>query len=110
MSSIDPEVLYLILTKVAAREPFYTLDGKSGTINGQQLGEVYERITGSRVGSRVNWEPSLTQINALLKKVGLPALGLVFSEDSKPTEALAKVQATKWPTFAALKALYAKRK
>ena len=110
MSSIDPEILYLILTKVATKEPFYSLDGKSGTITRRQLGEVYERITGNRVGSRVNWEPSLTQLNGLLKKCGLPAIGTVLSDEGTITEAMKGVHSAKWPTFTALKALYAKRK
>ena len=110
MSSIDPEVLYLILTKVAAKEPFYSLDGKSGTITRRQLGEVYERITGSRVGSRVNWDPTLLQLNTLLKKCGLPEIGPVLSDDGKVTEAVALIHSKRWPTFAALKTLYAKRK
>ena len=109
-NSIDPEVLYLILTKVAAKETFYGFDGKTGTITRRQLGEVYERITSSRVGSRVNWDPSLTQLNMLLQKCGLPALGVVLSDDGKITNALNSVHSAKWPTFSALKALYAKRK
>jgi hypothetical protein len=109
MSSIDPEVLYLILTKVAAKEPFYSFDGKKGTITRRQLGEVYERITGSRVGSRMNWDAPLTQLNTLLQKCGLPAIGLVLSESGSITPELIAVHAKTWPPFSALKGLYSKK-
>jgi hypothetical protein len=103
MSDIDPEVLYLILTKVASKERFYTLDGSTDTITPRQLGEVYERITGSRVGSRVNWEPSLKQLNLLLKKCKLPSLGDVLSVDGTVADPVAAIGKTKWPTFGELK-------
>jgi hypothetical protein len=108
MSTHDPEVLYLILTKVAAKEHFYGFQALQGTILKRELAEVYERITGNRVGTRLNWDPHLTQLNALLSKCGLPALGAVV-EPTQPAE-LPKVHATKWPAFSALKDLYSKRK
>src|SRR3954471_19679990 len=62
MSNLDPEVLYLILSKVAAQETFYSYQPQGagrplGTITPSELGQVYERITGSRVGTRLNWAP-----------------------------------------------------
>ena len=81
MSKTDPEVLYLILTKVAARETFYNYDpvklpsGQTpGTITHRQLGEVYERITGNRTSMRTNWNQPLDQLNTLLSQCGLPSL------------------------------------
>ena len=119
MSTIDPEVLYLILTKVSAKEAFYgfnfaaTPSGqKAGTILRRQFAEVYERITGSRIGARLNWDVPLDQLNALLKKCGFPPLGIIVVPDraaSAIDEAtLAKIHATKWPIFSELKSTYKK--
>ena len=111
MSNIDPEVLYLILTKVAAKEIFYSYDATSGTITHRQLAEVYERVTNNRVGARLNWDTPLGQLNALLKKCGLPSLSAVVLEEggqSSSSDSLSKVQAAKWPPFSALKKLYRK--
>lgn len=118
MSNIDSEVLYLILTKVARKEQFYSYDAsqdrpgqKPGTISSKDLARVYERITGKRVGSRLNWKTPLEQLNILLSHCGLPAIGKVVLPDqgSEPTtEALNKVQDTQWPAFSALRNLYKK--
>jgi hypothetical protein len=122
MSNIDPEVLYLILTKVAAKESFYSYDPArlpagqpAGTITKEELGALYERITGNRVGSRLNWAPPLGQLNGLLLRCGLPPVGEVVLA-ARPAEtapaalsaSLAKVHATKWPPFSGLKDLYRK--
>lgn len=124
MSSIDPEVLYLILTKTSARESFYGFDAMNpgpgqppGTITPRQIAGVYERITGHRVGTRVNWVPPLTQLNALLARCALPPLGTLVRLETagEPSAtatpgALDRVHATKWPTFGALKTLLLPRK
>ncbi len=117
MSIVDSEVLYLILTKVAAKESFYTYDPnqipssqKPGTITCQQLGEVYERITGIRTGSRFNWNIPLNQLNGFLLQCSLPALGVVVvtaGQDSSPA-LFSSAQATKWPPFGTLKSRYRK--
>ncbi len=109
MSSVDPEILYLILSKVALKVSFYTLDGKTLTITPKQLSEIYERITGSRVGSRVNWNLHLTQLNNLLLQCGLPAIGDVLSDQEKVTKNIEIIHSTKWPTFVELKQIYAKK-
>jgi hypothetical protein len=113
MSTIDPEILYLILSKVARREVVYQFDPTSspvpGTISKKQLAEVYERISGSRPGSRLNWQAPISQLSALLKRCQLPELGVVVLKDadSKPEAAsLAKAHAASWPTFAELKKRY----
>lgn len=117
MSVTDPEVLYLILTKTSARESFYGFDAANpgpgqtpGTITSRQLAAVYERITGNRVGTRLNWATPITQLNTLLGKCKLPPLGVVFLAEGSTTDtaALAKAHATKWPPFGALKSLYTK--
>ena len=118
MSNIDPEVLYLILTKVARKEPFYGYDAaqqqpiqKPGTISSRELALVYERVTGNRVGSRLNWKTPLEQLNLLLSHCGLPAIGklVLLDQGPEPTpEALDKVQGTQWPAFGALRNLYRK--
>lgn len=122
MSTIDPQVLYLILSKVAAKDFFYGFDAKQGapgqtpgTITRRQLSEVYERITGNRVGARLNWDTQVGQLNTLLQKCGLPALGVVLLAEGaqavagEQNDALKRVHATKWPTFGELKGLYGKR-
>lgn len=122
MSKIDPEVLYMILTKVAARAAFYNYDPAQlpssqpeGTITHRQLGEVYERITGDRVGIRTNWNLPLDQLNVLLGHCRLPSLSpllLTTAEASAPpgsaaeTEARRRTQEQKWPAFGELKKLY----
>ncbi len=121
MSKIDSEVLYLILTKVAAREKFYNYDpallpsGQApGTITHRQLGEVYERVTGNRMSIRTNWNPPLDQLNTLLGQCRLPSLSplLLTSAEAAagppPERAreLEKVHSMKWPLFSALKMLY----
>lgn len=119
MSKIDSEVLYLILTKVAAQQSFYNYDpeklpsGQSpGTITHRQLGEVYERITGDRMSVRTNWGPPLEQLNRLLAQCALPSLTpllLTAAGATRVTETsveLKKVHAEKWPPFSALKGLY----
>ncbi|MGZ3697327.1 MAG: hypothetical protein ACXWP5_04415 [Bdellovibrionota bacterium] len=115
MSQIDPQVLYLILTKVAAKEIFYNFDGAktTGTITTRQLGEVYERITGNRVGTRLNWTAHLSQVDLLLKQCGLPSLSpvVVIEGGAAATpESLSKAHQTRWPPFAELKNLYRKGK
>jgi hypothetical protein len=121
MSKIDPEVLYLILTKVAGGGAFYNYDPSTlpstqpkGTITHRHLGEVYERITGNRVGTRINWNQPLDQLNALLSQCRLPSLSpllLTSAEAGAVTSApyaadIKAVQATAWPAFSALKSLY----
>jgi hypothetical protein len=126
MSKVDSEVLYLILTKVAAKEAFYTYDPKllptgqpAGTITHRQLGEAYERITGNRMSTRTNWNMPVDQLNALLARCGLPSLSplLLTSAEAQagpaargagPSVALLQTQAVKWPPFIALKGLYRK--
>lgn len=119
MAQIDLETVYLILTKVAREEVFYTYDpsqrGPSqtpGTITAKELAQIYERITGRPIGSRVNWVTPLDQLNLFLSHCGLPALGkLVLQEGgahSSSEEALAKVRNTQWPAFSTLKNLYRK--
>ena len=118
MATIDLEVLYLILTKVARREDFYSYSGaqsgpgqKPGTISGKELALVYERIKGVRLGSRVKWDTHLGQLNLFLSHCGLPALGKVLLQEGRPDpspEALAKVQDVQWPPFSSLKNLYKK--
>lgn len=114
MSQIDPQVLYLILTKVAAKENFYGYDAakplaplKPGTITPRSLGEVYDRITGGRSGARQNWAPHLQQLHDLVVRCGLPPLTTVV--DGAEGEALTKVHAAAWPPFHELKKLYGKR-
>jgi hypothetical protein len=124
MSKIDSEVLYLILTKVAAKESFYNYEPKllpstqaAGTVTHRQLGDVYERITGNRTGTRMNWNIPLGQLNALLALCKLPSLSpviLTSAEAGQPLtpsaqRALSDVHATKWPPFSALKSLYRRR-
>ena len=119
MASIDPEVLYLILTKVARQENFYTYvatqdaPGQTpGTIAAKDLAAVYERITGNRVGSRVNWSVPLDQLNLFLSHCGLPALGKLVRQEKgleATPEALGRVRDTQWPAFSALKNLYRKK-
>ena len=121
MSKIDSEVLYLILTKVAARESFYNYDPARlptgqipGTITHRQLGEVYERITGNRMSLRTNWNVPLDQLNLLLAQCQLPPLSPVLltsaeagaKQETAASEELKKVHAAKWPPFSALKTLY----
>ena len=114
MSKIDPEVLYLILTKVAAKETFYNYipaqlssGQKLGTITLRHLAEVYERITGNRIGATLKWSVPFSQLDALLAQCGLPALSVVA--DVTPAEdRLGKAWATKWPGFGALKTMYRK--
>jgi|GEM_PF-6675785 len=115
MSSIDPEVLYLILTKVAGKQTVYGFDAnvppsgqKPGTITRLQLAEVHERITGNRVGARLNWDTPIGQLDALLAKCGLPALRTVVEPLNEAL--LIKVHATQWPAFSALKNLYMRKK
>jgi hypothetical protein len=118
MAQMDLEVVYLILTKVARGEAFYTYNPAqteagqaSGTITAKELAQVYERITGRPIGSRVNWKTPLDQLNLFLSHCGLPALGkLVLQEDgARPAEeAVAKVRGAQWPAFSALKNLYRK--
>jgi hypothetical protein len=110
VSKIDPEVLYLILTKVASREAFYTYDparlptGQSpGTVSPQQLGELYERITGNRVGASTKWSLPLDQLDLFLGRCKLPPLSPLLSGEP---EGLKRAQAAKWPGFGALKKLY----
>src|ERR1051326_55903 len=97
MATIDPEILYLILTKVARKETFYGYDpsrGVPGQISARDLGAVYERITGSRVGARVNWSAHFSQLDLLLSHCGLPALSKVVRLESGPessSEAVAKI-------------------
>ena len=123
MSKIDPEVLYLILTKVAAKESFYNYEpsrldpGQTpGTITQRQLGEVYERITCNRPGVRLNWDQQFEQLNSLLLKCGLPPLGAVVVAEKNQgavppsPESLNRVHAVKWPPFGNLKNLYRKGK
>lgn len=107
MSRIDPEVLYLILTKVAAKETFYNFDAKSGTITPEELSEVYGRITSNRPGARLNWGAQVAQLDEMLKKCGLPSLGAVVGAGAP--EAVSKAHATKWPAFSTLKNLYGRR-
>jgi hypothetical protein len=119
MATLDLEVLYLILTKAARREDFYSYlaaqagpGQQPGTITAKELSAVYERIKGVRLGTRVNWRPHLDQLNLFLSHCGLPALGKVLRQEGGPEpspEALAKVQGTQWPAFSALKNLYRKR-
>jgi hypothetical protein len=121
LSKIDPEVLYLILSKVAAGEAFYNYDPRTlpsgqpvGTITHRQLGEVYERITGNRMGIRTNWSPPLAQLDALLTQCRLPALSPLLLTSAEAASgaappdsaAMAKARAAKWPLFSALKGLY----
>ncbi len=119
MAIIDLETLYLILTKVAQKTDFYSYSAaqtgvgqKPGTISSKELASVYERITGRTLGSRVNWNTSLDQLNLFLSHCGLPAIGKVVLQEKGPVpseEALARVQSAQWPAFSALKNLY-KRK
>jgi hypothetical protein len=119
VATIDLEILYLILTKVAQREDFYGYVAAqagpgqmAGTISARELSAVYDRIKGTRLGSRVSWAPHLDQLNLFLSHCGLPALGKVLRQDGAPAtspEALAKVHGTQWPAFGALKNLYRKR-
>jgi hypothetical protein len=119
MAQMDLEIVYLILTKVARGEVFYTYDPSQkgpgqtpGTITAKELAQIYQRITGRPIGSRVNWNTPLDQLNLFLSHCGLPALGkLVLQEGgAHPSsgEALTKVRNTQWPTFSALKNLYRK--
>ncbi|MBY0472188.1 hypothetical protein K2X30_13560 [bacterium] len=118
MSTVDPEILYLILSKTAAKESFYTFNAAQpgpgqlpGTITRRQLSAVYERITGNRNAGRLGWDAPLTQLNGLLKKCKLPPLGTVLlAEGDAPPDAavLAQVHAAKWPTFSGLKTLLQK--
>ena len=118
MATIDLENLYLILTKVARKEDFYcycaTQAGpgqRPGTIASKELALVYERITGRPIGSRVNWNTPLNQLNLFLSHCGLPAIGkVVIQEGSPPSspDALARVHSAQWPAFSALKNLYRK--
>lgn len=118
MATIDLESLYLILTKVARKEDFYSYcaaqtgpNQKPGTISSKELGLVYERITGRPVGSRVNWNTPLNQLNLFLSHCGLPAIGKVVLQAGSPTssdEALSKVHSAQWPVFSVLKKLYRK--
>lgn len=113
MSRIDPEVLYLILTKVAAQEGFYNYDPKQlnpgqlpGTITYLQLGDVYKRITSQTSGPHSVWTQPLSQLGELLKKCGLPPLGSVVVTDAAPDPAvIQKIRATSWPRMGELKAL-----
>lgn len=119
MSTIDPEVLYLILTKVARKETFYSYDAaqrgpgqRPGTISSRDLALVYERVTGNRVGTRLNWKTPLDHLDLFLSHCGLPALGKVVSLEKGPESsavAQGKVQSTQWPAFNALKNLYRKK-
>jgi hypothetical protein len=122
MSRIDPEVLYLILTKVATKESFYNFDPKllapgqkAGTITFRYLSEVYERVTNNRVGHSFEWAHPLRQLDELLHHCGLPPLGTVVvgekdQEKDKPwLERLSAVQSTPWPRFGELKGLYRKK-
>ncbi len=116
MSRIDPEVLYLILTKVASQESCYTYDPKelapgqrSGTVTPKKLAEVYERITSHRVGSQLNWNAPLAQLDELLARCGLPALSGVVREANGVDEKPWSAPPSKWPAFSALKELYRKR-
>jgi hypothetical protein len=118
MAQMDLEVVYLILTKVARGESFYTYDPSQkgpgqapGTIASKELAQVYERITGRTIGSRVNWKTPLDQLNLFLSHCGLPAIGKLVMQDhgaGPSDEALAKVRGTQWPAFSALKNLYRK--
>lgn len=118
---IDSEVLYLILTKVAARVSFYNYDPATlpsgqiqGTITHRQLGDVYERVTGNRMSARTNWNVPLDQLNLLLARCQLPSLSPLLltsaeantKQESETSEKLKKVHATQWPPFSALKSLY----
>jgi len=119
VATIDLEVLYLILTKVARKEDFYNYSAaqtgpgqKPGTISAKEFSAVYERIKGTRLGSRVNWDTHLDQLNLFLSHCGLPALGKVLLQEGSPepaADALAKVQSAQWPAFSALKNLYKKK-
>ena len=122
MSKIDPEVLYLILTKVAGAQTFYNYDPaqaapgqKPGTITLARLGEVYERVTGHSPGNRTAWTRPLNELNGFLGHCGLPPLGAVVVIDApapsgeKEPENLGKVRATRWPAFRDLKNLYRKK-
>lgn len=123
MSKVDSEILYLILTRVAARQSFYNYEPQqlpstqaAGTVTHRQLSEVYERITGNRTGIRMNWNIPLAQLNALLALCRLPSLSpviLTSTEAGQPLSAAAKralseVHATQWPPFGDLKNLYRK--
>ncbi len=113
MSRIDPEVLYLILTKVAAKQTFYGYDPaqlattgqKPGTISTRQLAEVYERVTGNRVGATLKWSTHFTQLDGLLAGCGLPSLSVV-ADPGATDDRVIKAMATKWPPFSGLKKLY----
>ena len=118
MATIDLEILYLILTKVARKEDFYNYTAsqsgpgqKPGTISSKELALVYERIKGGHLGSRLNWSVHLEQLNLFLSHCGLPALAKVVLFEGVPNpsdEALRKVQNAQWPTFSTLKNLYRK--
>ena len=119
MSSVDIEVLYLILTKVAAGATFYNYDPKQlppgsipGTITKKHLAEVYERITGLRTSGALNWGVPIKQIQDILARCKLPSLApvVVDLEATHPStaERVAKARATQWPAFSALKDLYKK--
>src|ERR1035437_5219175 len=98
---IDLETLYLILTKVARKEDFYSYcaaqsapSQRSGTISYKEVALVYELIIGRRIGSGLNWKAPLDQLNLFLSHCGLPAIGNVVLLKGVPTssdEALAKV-------------------
>jgi hypothetical protein len=117
MSKIDPEVLYLILTKVAAQQSLYNYDPEklptgqtNGTITHRQLSAVYERITGAQMSVRMNWNPHLQQLDALLARCALPSLAPLVLTSAEATMGvpadLKKIHAEKWPPFSALKSLY----
>jgi hypothetical protein len=121
MSKIDPEVLYLILTKVAGRQSFYNYDvaqlpsGQApGTITHRQLSEIYERITGNRMSVRTNWNLPLGQLNALLALCSLPSFSPLLLTSAEAgagsqgavSSELKRVHDQKWPPFSALKGLY----
>lgn len=118
MATIDLEIVYLILTKVAQKEDFYsyraTQTGPNqcpGAITTKELAILYERITGRQIGSRLNWNTPLDQLNLFLSHCGLPAIGkLVLQEGTTAPsdEAFTKVHNTQWPAFNALKNLYRK--
>jgi hypothetical protein len=119
MAQIDLQTVYLILTKVAHGDSFYTYNPSQtgpgqtpATITSKELAQIYERITGRPIGSRVNWKVPLDQLNLFLSHCGLPALGkIVFQEggiQQSSEEALSKVRNTQWPAFSALKNLYRK--
>jgi len=118
VAMIDLETLYLILTKVARKEDFYSYSAaqsapsqRPGTVSSKELALVYERITGRRIGSGLKWDTPLDQLNLFLSHCGLPAIGKVVLLEGVPApsdEALAKVHSAQWPAFSALKNLYRK--